>query len=364
MHSKSVAYIRPMLPVLFLALALPALAGFDEKHSFSTDSLTVNNLIGEVRVTGHGGSAFEVHVSVKGSDATRELIEIRSEEGSKARLTIAFPIQEHRNYVYPGLGSQSKTSFTIDKQGDSWLSSLLGALSSRKITVRSSGLGLEAWADVEIRVPAGASLKVNHGVGEINAKNVNGKLNLDNHSGAIEISQVKGDTYADTGSGHVTLSGIDGKLYADTGSGHVEAENCTGDSITIDTGSGHVTVREMDTPKLKVDTGSGAVKAYAIRADNALIDTGSGSVKLELQRMGEGDFRIDTGSGHVTLALPAGASAEISAETGSGGIDFDLDEPVQLHRKERDELRFTVGDGAAKVSIDTGSGRIEITRAG
>jgi hypothetical protein len=37
---------------------------------------------------------------------------------------------------------------------------------------------------------------------------------------------------------------------------------------------------------------------------------------------------------------------------------------VQLHRKERDELRFTVGDGAAKVSIDTGSGRIEITRAG
>jgi hypothetical protein len=353
-----------MLPVFVLLLALPALAGFDEQRSFSSDTLTVNNLIGEVRVTGHGGSTFEVHVSVKGSDATRELIQLRSDEGSKATLTVAFPIKDHQNYVYPALGSKSKTSFRIDNQGDSWLSALLGSLSNRKITVRSSGSGLEAWADVEIRVPAGASLKVNHGVGKINAKDISAKLNLDNHSGAIEISDVKGDTYADTGSGHVTLSNIAGELYADTGSGHVEAERCSGESITIDTGSGHVTVREMDTPQLKVDTGSGSVKAFAIRADNALIDTGSGSVKLELQRMGEGDFRIDTGSGHVTLALPAGASADIRAETGSGGIDFDLDEAVKLHRKDRDELHFTIGDGAAKVSIDTGSGRIQITRAG
>ena len=88
MHRKTVALLSPILTILLLGLALPALAGFDEQRSFSSDTLTVNNLIGEVRVTGHGGSTFEVQVSVRGSDASRDLIRIRTEEGGKPEICV------------------------------------------------------------------------------------------------------------------------------------------------------------------------------------------------------------------------------------------------------------------------------------
>ena len=46
-----------LLPLLVLAAALPASAAFDKSQSFAADSLTVNNLIGEVRISGHAGAA-------------------------------------------------------------------------------------------------------------------------------------------------------------------------------------------------------------------------------------------------------------------------------------------------------------------
>jgi DUF4097 and DUF4098 domain-containing protein YvlB len=103
------------------------------------------------------------------------------------------------------------------------------------------------------------------------------------------------------------------------------------------------------------------VAARAVGVDEADIDTGSGAVTLELDRMGAGTFRIDTGSGSITLRVPPDASAEVDAETGSGGIDLDVGE-VQVRRMERDEASFVIGDGRAQVSLDTGSGRIRVTR--
>lgn len=351
-----------LLALLASVTALPALAGFDESRSFPAGSLTVNNLIGEVRVGGHSGSEFEVLVRVRGRDASTDVIEVRTRNGANPELTIAFPVDSERNYVYPALGAGSKSSFSFDREGESWLAELLGALGSRRITVRGSGSGLEVWADVEVKVPPGGVLNVNHGVGEIRAADVNGDLRLDTHTGGIEAVRIEGDLLADTGSGHVTVRDVNGKLNVDTGSGHVDAEECRGPSILIDTGSGHVTLRGADTPDLDIDTGSGHVRASGVRADSAVIDTGSGEVELRLDRMGSGEFLIDTGSGRVTLALPADASAEVRADTGSGHIDLDLGQQVEILHKDDDEIRFRVGSGAARVELDTGSGGIRIVR--
>jgi hypothetical protein len=310
-HRRAFPQCLVLVALLAMAAALPALAEFDKRQSFSTDSLTVNNLIGEVRVSGHAGSGFEVLVQVRGSDASPDLIEVSTRDGASPELTVAFPIESERRYVYPALGAGSRTSFTFNREGgDSWLAQLIGAVGSRKITVRGSGSGLEVWADIEIKVPAGGTLSVNHGVGEINAVDVRGDLNLDTHTGTIEVARVEGDVFADTGAGHVNLSGVTGELLVDTGSGHVTVEECSGPKILVDTGSGDVTFRAVETPELLVDTGSGHVRALAIRADSALIDTGSGEVELRLDRMGEGRFEVDTGGG----------AAHVVLDTGSGSI--------------------------------------------
>ena len=338
----------------------PALADFEERKSFSDDSLVVRNLIGEVTVKGHSGSDFEVRVQVQGRDASRETIEIQTGTGE---LSVIFPIDRERDYVYPRLGSGSRTNFSMSRDDSGWLGALFDGLRNRRITVRGSGSGMQVWADVEVLVPNGKSLEFYLGVGEIDASDVSGDLRLDGHSGNMTAARIRGDLVVDTGSGGVTVTDVDGDLLVDTGSGGVEVVRASGRSVSVDTGSGRVRVEEIDTGKLNVDTGSGSVKALNVRADRAIIDTGSGSVTLELDRMGDGDFSIDTGSGHVELLIPADASADVRAETGSGGIDIDLEEGVTLSRHDDDEVSFRLGGGAARVRLDTGSGGIRIGRA-
>jgi hypothetical protein len=356
--------LLPALALLVCTLCMPGAvqADFSHKESFDAGELRINNLIGEIRVEGHGGGSFEVEVNVRGRDASPERMEIRADKGARATLSVVFPLNEERNYVYPKLGSRSKTSFTVEK-GDSWIASLFGGLTGRRITVRGSGSGLEIWADVTVHVPQGATLHVKHGVGQVDASDVSGDLTLDTSSGRITARGIDGDLLADTGSGNVTVENVRGDVVVDTGSGSVEVTRASGSSLSVDTGSGSVEVGEIDTRSLSVDTGSGSVKAFAIRTDDANIDTGSGSVTLELDRMGDGDFIIDTGSGRISLSLPPGASADVVAETGSGGIDLDLDEGVKLTRRDDDEIAFVIGDGGARIRLDTGSGGIRISRS-
>ena len=345
--------------LMVAVLGGPARAEFSERLSFEGRELIVHNLIGEIKVKGGGGS-FDVLVNVQGRDGTPENIEVLADDGGTGKLTIRYPKGQSR-FVYPRLGSRSSTSFSIDDGDQGWLSSLIGALTNKRIRVSGSGSGMEVWADVTINVPSGKSLKVYHGAGEIHADNVNGTLFLSTHSGAIQASGIDGELTADTGSGRVDVSDIRGNLLADTGSGGVSARNCEGDSIDIDTGSGGVKVEDIIARRLRIDTGSGGVTARRVEADSALIDTGSGSVTLELDRMGDGEFRIDTGSGGVKLRLPAGASADVRADTGSGGVHLDLEEPIKIRYKDRNEIAFTIGGGAARIVIDTGSGGIRIT---
>ena len=80
--------------LLFAVAAVPATADFNVEKSVRADTLTLNNLIGEVVVEGHGGSGFEVEISVQGADADPELIEVDLQDGSNATLSVYFPVDQ------------------------------------------------------------------------------------------------------------------------------------------------------------------------------------------------------------------------------------------------------------------------------
>jgi len=343
--------------LLTLPLLVPAArADFEERRSIASGDLVLNDLIGAVTIEGHGGSGFDVVVRVQGRDGTRERVKLREGDG---KLSVVFP--ESRDFVYPRLGATSRTSFTADESSDqSWLAEILNSVLGKRITVRGSGSGLEVWADVTVSVPRGGKLRLNLGVGEIEAENVDGNLQLYNRAGTIGARGVHGGLIADTGSGRVVAADLQGDLLVDTGSGSVSVDRCRCDNVDIDTGSGSVTLADVEASSVRVDTGSGGVEATAVRADAADIDTGSGSIRLELERMGRGEYRLDTGSGSITLALPGDAAADVEASTGNGGIDVDQGLEVQFRHKERDEASFRIGTGGAKVELDTGSGSIRI----
>ena len=350
-----------LLSALTLLSAAAAAGEFTETFDLDADELKVINLIGEVVVEPADGDEFEVQVRVRGEDASRDRIDFEVDQGSNAKLRVVFPLDEERRYVYPELGrSKSTLTFEDGEAGPgSWFGRVIKGLKGNKITVSGRGKGLELWADVTVRVPRGRTANVRLGVGEITAEGVDGDLTLDINSGPVSARRCRGSLVGDTGSGSVNFADIEGDVNADTGSGEVTIARCQGERIVADTGSGSVHVEDAECTKLHVDTGSGAVTAMRVKSDAAHIDTGSGSVKLELLRMGDGKYIVDTGSGGITLVMPEDASARVSADTGSGSIKLDMT-GVDITRKDRDELRFTVGDGDARVILDAGSGSIRI----
>lgn len=352
-----------LLAFLAALLASPVLAGeFERTFTFDSKEMKVGNMIGEVLIVQAAGDEFRVTARVRGKDASEELLEFVTSEGSKADLVVVFPIDDHRKYVYPALGPNRKSTMSFhneDAQESSWLKKIFHGMSGKKITVRGDGNGLEIWADLTIEVPAGRVLVVKHGVGVIGATDLQADLDLDISSGSITTQNIGGDFTADTGSGSVQASGIQGNVYVDTGSGDVVLNQVEGQKVLVDTGSGSVVVEDIACTEMNVDTGSGQVKARTVGADQVFIDTGSGSVHLQLDRMGAGKFMIDTGSGGITLDLPEGASARISAETGSGRINNQITGAV-IKIKDSHELEMTVGEGEARVLLDAGSGSITI----
>ncbi|HXV75536.1 MAG TPA: DUF4097 family beta strand repeat-containing protein [Candidatus Polarisedimenticolaceae bacterium] len=333
-------------------------------ESFTIDvaRLEIRNLIGEIDVTTHDGASFEVAVSYQGKDAVRHPPAVVRESGRDGeQLTIRFP--ESRRYVYPRLGPGSATQISENVDGG-WFSKMMSGLFGESIKVAGSGSGLEVWADVEVQVPSGASLVVRHGVGAARALDVAADLELELRSGRVEAARIGGNLTIETGSGQIDVDGVDGAVELSTGSGSVDAREIRGPAASIATGSGGVTLVRIDSRSLSVATGSGRVDADGVSADRATIATGSGGVRLEMDRMGDGSFEIGTGSGRVVLEVPPSASLDVHAETGSGGIDLEMGgAPLNMTHRDRDEVRFSVGGGEAKVRISTGSGGVVIAQS-
>ena len=343
------------------ALVPSAQAAFDKAASLSADTVEIRNLIGRIEVEGHDGSDFEIEVHVQGGDATPDRVEVRIEEGRRAAVTILFPLDESKHYIYPRLNG-GNVSFSANDDRGSWLSKLFGALGNGNVKVKGSGRGLEIWADVTVRVPQGKSVVIDNGVGTVEARDVEADLNLATASGAVEVVGATGSVSIDTGSGHVTVAHVQGPLHLDTGSGHVSVKDVRAKDVHVDTGSGRVELDGVDSSTVHVDTGSGRVEARAVSVDDLVIDTGSGSVTLQLDRMGGGEFVIDTGSGSIDLRLPPDASADVKVDTGSGGIELDLSGSHRIRHQEEDEAEFTIGGGDADVILDTGSGSVHISQ--
>lgn len=322
-----------------------AAADFEETATFASGELTVTNLIGKVDIEGTEGTAFEVVVRVHGKDATRENVRIEKKQGSRAQLDVVFPVRRQAKFVYPPMGSGSRTSVSVPRRGrdgEGPLEAVLRALDAREIQVSGKGSGLEMWADVSIRVPRGGELRVDGCVGAISASKVAAPIDLRLASGPVSATAVDGDVRIDTGSGAVTVEGA------------------KGGKLLVDTGSGSVHVSGADCGTVNVDTGSGRIEAKGIAADDLRMDTGSGSVSLECDRIGNGSYVIDTGSGSIDLILPENASAEIVADTGSGNIDIDVGR-VDVIERDDSSIRFRIGTGEADIRIDTGSGSIDIS---
>jgi len=331
-------------------------AGTGERYTIHGSRVAVYNLAGAMVLEPESGDETVVEVNRAGADAGQLKVTPGHAEG-REDLRVVYP---GSRIVYPvmGWGSNSSTrvrddgTFGGDSHSHLWPE-------GRTVHIAGSGGGLEAHADLRVRVPKGGDVLIRLAVGDVRVTNVDSKLFVDIGSGAVVTSDTRGDLGIDTGSGSVRVARASGPLKIDTGSGGVAVRDVRGGPLSIDTGSGGVEATTIDVPSLYVDTGSGHVELSGVSAAAVHVDTGSGRVRLGLTSDVE-DLNIGTGSGGVDVELPNDAGAMLALEAGSGPLDVDM--PMSGVRRDHGELSGKIGDGKGRIVIETGSGGIHLSR--
>lgn len=337
--------------VLVAFLTPPALAQ-SEARTIKGGTVAIYNIVGRVRAVAGTADGVVVEITRSGADASKLTIAtgpLRNRE----TLRVVYPSDR---IVYPDMrGSRS----SLNVRGDGTFSD--GNWDDRRdrVEVRSSGPGLEAHADLLVRVPKGQKVELFLGVGRVEVANVEGELLVDVASAEVDVSGTKGNLVLDTGSGRVTVRDATGDLDIDTGSGGVTLDRIKGNVLRLDSGSGGVEGSDIEVNEFKADIGSGGLRLARMKASDLNIDTGSGGAQLELMSVFN-KLVVDTGSGGVTVRAPAALSAEVDVETGSGGFQTDFE--IVTRNFGRNHVQGRIGDGRGSIRIEAGSGSVRLLK--
>jgi lia operon protein LiaG len=352
----------PILPCAVLAAAPPALAAQQaERYTLDQGPAAVYNLVGNLRVE-PGEGRITVQVSRAGADAGKLRIG-QGEIRGRSTLRIVYPGDRIRSGKPEDHGStqlrvRDDGTFGGDDHDHDEDHGRQDWDDGRRVTIGSAGL--DARADLIVRVPKGERVSVHLAVGAVTVANVDGDLKVRTESAPVTASGSRGSLGVEVGAGEVRITNARGELDVDTGSGSVEVTGFSGTNLSVDTGSGDVTGSDLTADDLDVDTGSGEIRLASVTSPRLSLETGSGGITAELRR-DVASLEVETGSGDVAIRAPSSLGAEVEVQTASGDIDTDF--PLQVTRGGRDHMVGTVGDGKGTIAIETGSGGIRLMKA-
>lgn len=351
-----VVAVRPVAAAIaILAIALPDTASAQaEQRTVRGAHVAIYNLAGRLRAMPGAGDAVIIEITRGGANRDQLRIESGTVNGRET-LRVVYPSDR---IVYRDLRNRSRVSMRVREDGTfgdgGWRRD-----SRDEVEIRGGGSGLDAFADLVVRVPRGQRIDLFLGAGRVEVANVEGDLLVDVAAAEVDVSGTKGELTLDTGSGRVAVRDATGNLNVDTGSGGVTIDRVKGDVLSIDSGSGGVQASDVDVRELTADVGSGGVRFFRTKATNVNVDAGSGGVNLELLSTVE-NLEVETGSGGATIRVPATLSAELEAETGSGGFSTDFE--ITTRRVSRNHVVGRIGDGKGRIRLEAGSGSIRLLK--
>jgi len=170
------------------------------------------------------------------------------------------------------------------------------------------GTSCNASVRFEIKVPRDLNLNfdsLSNASGDISVEGVTGTVRLHTASGDVAVRQVEGGVNASSASGDVTVQGVVGMVSASTASGDVEVEllrQVGGTEMRFSSASGDVIVRaprELDAD-VEMSTASGSLQTdFPL----AVEDRKGGHGRKAAGRLGMGScqLKLSTASGSVKL---------------------------------------------------------------
>lgn len=200
--------------------------------------------------------------------------------------------------------------------------------------------------ELEVSIPEQSRLSVNTVSAEIDVRGVRGSQRLESVSGDVETEAWAEDVEARTVSGDVRVNGHGDPAL-------VTLTSVSGD-VVADRVSGELTANAV----------SGDLEIDAAELSRARLKTTNGDIDLRAALGPNARFEVETINGDLELLLEAPVNAEFDIETFNGDIDNEFGpDPVRTSQYGPGrELRFTEGDGSARVGIKTLNGSVTLRK--
>ena len=194
---------------------------------------------------------------------------------------------------------------------------------------------LDAEVDFTIAVPAGASVSVRSG------------------SGDVTVTGVRGELRAETVGGGITATSVGQVRLLRTLSGAVSLENADSSDVTVSTLGGAVNIRQLKARSADVRTVGGDLIITDSDAERVIAQSLNGRVELAGRLARTGRYSLQSQSGEVRLR-PAGDDFELEAATVNGTVRSDY--PVTID--DRRDLTRAAARGRGAGRAGRGNARI------
>lgn len=305
------------LPALLLATAMPIMAGEQVDESMSlgnAKSVTIENLRGEVKVTGNNGDTVSVvgELDDKAKGFTFE------KSGSRIIIKVEIPHNNHNSWGADG----SNLIIELPKHVRV---SFKGVSSDIDINNFTNG--------VEIQTVSG-DIKATSLMQQVELATVSGNIDSKNLSGKLRLSSVSGDIDDKNSSGRARFKTVSGSLNSRSSANEISANSVSGD----------IELRLADIDELIVSTVSGEFDSELSLNDDGLLKMSSVSGDLQV------DFKNDV-------------QASFSLKTNAGGGITNRLTSAKAKRAKygpSSKLSFETGTGSGSVRASTVSGHIEV----
>ncbi|HKN76748.1 MAG TPA: energy transducer TonB [Candidatus Acidoferrum sp.] len=203
-----------------------------------------------------------------------------------------------------------------------------------------SGANAQFYLQYEVAVPAGYSVEVSTGIGDIETQDIGGAASLITEGGNVRTGRIGFTGFRNaalghpvaklsTQGGHIQVQDVAGNLDAFTAGGHIVAGNISGDAV-LRSGGGHIRAGQIaGRAQLETDGGNITLKQagsfVSVRTGGGQIDFGEvrGSVRAQTGGGGiriitvSGPMEVESNGGSICLTRVAGA---VQAATAGGTI--------------------------------------------
>ncbi len=214
--------------------------------------------------------------------------------------------------------------------------------SGSSVRVRADSWGGPGHVDYEVTVPTYTDIDVRGTLVSADIDGVEGEVRVFSTQGDIDVSGGRGFVRLETVNGRISVAGSEASVDARSTNGGVTVTDVRGD-IWASSVSGSVRLEDIESPDVTAETTSGSVYY-----DGTIED--------------DGRYTLSTHSGNVVLAMPEDVNATFGVSMFSGNLDTEFPVTVTGTRRRGRPFSFTMGDGSARVEVQSFSGNIELVQ--